>query len=331
MKWQKGIQTVFRNPHKAYEYLKSYYTPAALLDNVSLALTSRFPIGTHVLHKEWDLLIILDTCRYDAMQAVSDEYDFIDCVEKFYSRGGSSPDWIAHTFAKTFEKELEETVYVTANPHAETVLQDREYIPNKHSLAAKRFYKYGDWNTVRPEKLKRFEQVWKYDSGHSGEPEVESYTPPRFITDRAIEISRNEDFDRMILHYMQPHYPYISNAIEESRGLRSYEKNPKAVKKDGYHRVYSSYIDELRHVLDEIEILLENVDADKVAISADHGDAFGKYCVYGHNPGRIHPGVRYVPWVETSAVDKGTHTPDFDYKMSSDGIEKHLQALGYRT
>jgi hypothetical protein len=41
--------------------------------------------------------------------------------------------------------------------------------------------------------------------------------------------------------------------------------------------IWESYIENLRYVLDHVEVLLENVDAEEVAISADHGNAKGEW------------------------------------------------------
>ena len=84
---KKGI----RNPKKACQYMLSSMHPIHPLENLYLFFTSRYPIGTHVFELEWDILVILDTCRVDAMRAVSQDYDFISNVNKIWSLGGTSP------------------------------------------------------------------------------------------------------------------------------------------------------------------------------------------------------------------------------------------------
>lgn len=324
------ISTAVSNPKRIYDYLRARFHPFYIMDDLSLAVTSRYPIGTHVLDKEWDLLIILDTCRVDAMKSVAPEYDFIHDVERIWSRGASSPDWIAHTFDNDRKDVLRNTAYLTANPHAQTVLEDRKYIRSKHSTAATRFYRYGHWNQIRPEELGRFERIWKYKVDDRMK-DLGGYTPPRIVTDRGIDVMRNYDFDRVVLHYMQPHYPYISDAIKEDRDLHTYEQRPELIKKVGKEKVYEAYLNDLRYVLDDIKLLLDSVDSERVAISADHGDAFGEFGMYGHDPGRIHPQIRYVPWVETSATDTGEYTPSTEPIEQSDrSTEEQLRALGYK-
>jgi len=327
---KKGL----KNPSEAYQYLSRYYNPVNLAETVmSVGLNSRFPVGTHVLEKEWDVLVILDTCRVDAMEVVGEEYDFVRDVGRIWSRGGSSPEWIAHTFDNEYREILKNTAVLSANPKMEVVLEDRVYKPEKHTIHHKRFFRYGDWNLVKPSDLARYESLWKYDPQDENiESDLMSkQTLPRIVTDRCIDVMRNEDHDRVILHYMQPHYPYISNAINEQRSLYEYEVRPEAIKTAGREKVFKAYLDHLRYVMDDIRILLNNINADKVAITADHGDAFGEFHMYGHDPGRVHPQVRYVPWVETTATDTGEYTPHIDpLEDESRSTEEQLRALGYK-
>ena len=110
-----------------------------------------------------------------------------------------------------------------------------------------------------------------------------------------------------------------------------YEKTPwEYLKETGdIETVWNAYLDDLRYVLDDVETLLNNVDAERVVISADHGDAFGEYGMYGHNTGSLHPKVRYVPWITTTAENKDTYQPR-DWETSSDiSAEERLKQLGY--
>lgn len=137
----------------------------------------------------------------------------------------------------------------------------------------------------------------------------------------------------MILHYHQPHTPYVANALAEDRPLEPYEENPfRYIRRtDDRETVYETYLDELRWVLDDVEVLLANVDAEQVVISADHGEALGDYGVYGHLIGSLNPAIRQVPWVETTATDSQSYTPEFDSPRDRDvSADAQLEALGYK-
>jgi hypothetical protein len=326
------IRKAIQNPGKAYRYMKNNMHPIHPAENLFLFATSRFPIGTHVLDRDWDVLVILDTCRVDALRMVSDEYDFVNDVERILSCGGTSPEWIAHTFDSVYKDELEKTAYISANPHTKTVLEDRHQLPS-HSAAARRFYRYGKWNPVEKSDLALYDPVFSYHSNiNSLDADfVGDVTPPQYITDRAIAVGREQSPKRMVLHYMQPHYPWVSQAIKQDRDLKEWEELPKRSKSYGRDKVFSAYLDDLRFVLDEVQILLNNLDAETVVISSDHGDAFGEWGIYGHGPGRFHPQVRYVPWAITSASDCGEYEPRIDSpREPTSSMHSQLEALGYR-
>ncbi|WP_154020025.1 alkaline phosphatase family protein [Halococcus sediminicola] len=287
-------------------------------------LTSRYPIGTNIYEREWDLLILLDTCRVDALREVADDYEFLGEINRLLSVGSTSNEWIANTFVDQYASEISETAYVSANGYAERVLEDgiypEVYIGGRRSppsLTADR--------TVDHETFGELDYAWK-----RGESEYEGHIPPRVVTDRAIELGREGEYDHIALHYSQPHAPYTVAAQCEDRERREYEENPFSALRSGTDRslVWEAYLEELRSVLDEVELLIENFDADTVAITADHGEAFGEYGIYGHLPGLLHPDVKYVPWVVTSGTDSQEYTPS-QYNQTTTNTREHLEALGY--
>jgi len=67
-------------------------------------LNTRTTIGTNVFTREWDVLILLNTCRVDALREVAPEYDFNEEVNSIRSVGGRSPEWVAKTFVGECER-----------------------------------------------------------------------------------------------------------------------------------------------------------------------------------------------------------------------------------
>ena len=132
---------------------------------------------------------------------------------------------------------------------------------------------------------------------------------------------------------MQPHGPYAADAIAEERDLEKHEGRPlRYLRNTGdMETVWEAYLNEIRFALDEVEIALNNIDAEKVIITADHGEAFGEYGIYGHTIGSLHPQVRHVPWVETTATDSNTYTPIIEETNAADAsTEEILDALEYK-
>jgi hypothetical protein len=289
---------------------------------------------------------LLDTCRVDALKEVEEEYDFLTKINSISSVGGSTLEWTANTFTPNRRDVINSTAYLTPNGWAKKLIGDRELERKGNDQPGlRRLRQFGNNNLVHTEDFGLLEHIWQYvpeNKDAVGVKELreilddkfnQGRAPPRFLTDRGIAVAREQDFDRLILHYIQPHAPYLGKAIKEGRALKDHEKDPFTYLHDTGERdlVWHSYLYELRRVLDEIEIVLNNIDADTVAISADHGEAFGEYGIYGHHTGSIHPKIRTVPWVETTATDIGTFDPEIEPRSTREvSVDKTLSALGYK-
>lgn len=296
----------------------------SLYKNIWSAITSRYPIGTNVFSKEWDALIVLDTCRVDALKQVASEYDFLTDIGSITSVGSTSSEWIANTFTEKYIDDIRNTVYVAGNSHADFVLKQQDLPPYDRNWGL------ANWRTVSSDQLlhlDRWEDNVKHPEGHRS---------PVRTTDQAIAVGREFDFERFIVHYAAPHDPYTANAVAEEREeLHDYEEDPFLALKSGksFDLVWESYIDHLRYALDNVERLLDNLDAETVYITADHGEGFGEWGIYGHGVGAPSPHVKRVPWAKTTATDTREYDPGIDVhdvqQVDSDSAEEILEDLGY--
>jgi len=262
--------------------------------------------GTPIYEKEWDVLIVLDACRADLFVEVADEYDYAESVETTTSMGSRSNEWMRENFASEFDEQISETALITGNPFSESV--------------------------VDPSRFKLFDQVWKY----AWDDELGTIRPEP-ITDRAIDVGRELRPDKMILHYMQPHFPFIpfpemhpgmdlSNFAEMSTGDVWTQLEQGEFEKD---EVWNAYRANLRHILDQLELLLSNLDYNHVVMTADHGNALGEYGFYGHPEGIPLPCLREVPWCSVQAQDVGSYEPDLTREGGSSDVTQKLESLGY--
>lgn len=252
--------------------------------------------------RDWDVLVLLDACRPDALAEVSDEYDFLpETIPTAHSPGSQSAEWMRETFTDDYRNEVRRTTYVTANPHS-------------RRLDASRF--------------ETLDEVWTY-----GWDSDIGTVPPEIVTDRAISAGRS-GADPLIVHYMQPHAPFrgLDVASEHANLQDSPVKRMQRGEIAG-DEVWDAYVDTLRWVLDSVEVLLKNLQAEKLVLSADHGEGFGEWWCYGHPEGVPLPPVKTVPWVEVEATDERTHEPTHTPEKTSideDDIEKRLENLGYK-
>ncbi|WP_135828374.1 alkaline phosphatase family protein [Halorussus halobius] len=271
--------------------------------------------GTPIYDRDWDVLVLLDTCRVDALESVGDEYEFLPgAVPSFTSLGSTSWEWMHDNFTDEYREEMARTAYVTANPHTR---------------------RFGDEFPAPPEAFGLLDEVWTYE----WDEEVRN-NPPRPVTDRAITVARERDFDRLIVHYMQPHAPYPSLAEFAPEAARLLDDDEDAAVWDLLQTgqlsradAWAAYLETLRWVLGEVDLLLDNLDADRLVVSSDHGEAFGEWGLYGHYRHVPIPVLKTVPWVELSATDTGEYEPSVEsesVEVSDDDVEQRLSALGYK-
>jgi hypothetical protein len=279
------------------------------------AVGRRLSYGTPVYAADWDLLVVLDGCRPDALRAVVDDYGFVDAVETRRSVGSCSSEWLTGTFGTgRFEEAVADTAMVTGNTWTD------RYLDADAFAALDEVWKY----------------VWDDDAGT---------IPAPAVTDRAVALARERDPERLVVHYMQPHHPFVPDPLAGDAGMArtgetSSAANPWLLLRRGevsVERVWDAYVANLRYVLDSVAVLLDNVAAPRVVITADHGNLFGEWGLYGHPMWTPVPALLDVPWVETSARDEGTREPSLTPPtalpvpdvVGGDGVEDRLDALGY--
>lgn len=264
--------------------------------------------GTAIFNRDWDVLVVLDACRPDLLAEAADSYDFLtNSPPTIRSKGSGSRSWMERNFTSEWSSEMKSTAYITGNPFSD------ELVP--------------------PGSFGLLDEVWRY-----GWDDEVGTIPARPITDRAIDVGRNGDFDRMLIHYMQPHFPSVPDPLGTEIELQTFGEGWESVWDDlesgelPTDRVWESYRLNLEYVLEDVSILLDNVDAKTVVISADHGNAFGEFGFYGHPPYNPIPSLRRVPWIEEVGTDNGTYEPTTDRKIEDieEGqVQSRLADLGY--
>jgi len=295
-------------------------------DAVLKVLSSWFPHGVDVFDEEWDVLVILDACRADAMDEMADEYDFAASGTSVWSRGSATREWVPHTFTRSNMREIRDTALVTANPTSRWGL-GHESQPQWPEFS-KRLTR---WDTVDPDDFLEFDEVWQYGPKNPFSGTV----VPCAVTDRAISVWRSTSPERMIVHYLPPHQPYGARALRENRSLNDVERAPWEALKGETPReaVWGRYLEELAFGLDSVRTLIEDIDAERIVLTSDHGEAFGEFGLYAHPMIPI-PQLRKVPWVETSGRGRNEYTPTLEPASGTDTVEgeveEQLELLGYR-
>jgi hypothetical protein len=317
---------------------------------------SRNYSSTSVWEQDWDLLIVLDACRNDLIWEVEDEYDFLNDRGQLTSVGSTTIEWLENTIQHAPSSEIEQTAYITGNPNSIRAFPFK--FPDNCNCGKKLDPGHDDifhaGRTICPAcgethegdrivPVEHLNEVWRSEWNN----ELGTILP-RPITNATIRYGRANDFNRLIVHYMQPHHPFVSipdvdrgtyikpgDESREDRVLQTrtiWDQLQSGELTEDF--VWHHYTENLRYVLDDLNLLLNNINTDSVVITSDHGNAMGEYGVYGHLADVPLPCLVDVPWYRTTACDTGNHDPTSSRKNKEDvttsDVKQRLADLGYK-
>ena len=292
-------------PYRTEDVIHGINHPHAIVSEVNQqynhwqAGTPYNPDGIDVFEEDWDNLIILDACRYDEFVRCS---DLPGQTEHRISRGSTSPEFIRGNFGG---KRLHDLVYVTANDWYAKTRDDID--AEVHALD------FVDRDLM---------------DGRTSRPET--------VSAAAREAAEAYPEKRLMVHYMQPHWPYLGPTGEVFRE----GPFPEVMRTtDATHKeVMQAYRENLDIVLSEVETLLDDLQG-KTVVSADHGELLGErerpipIKTYRHPEGVYVDGLVKVPWhIHESGERKSivAEQPVEEEDIDIESVEKHLKDLGYR-
>lgn len=269
--------------------------------------------GVDIFAADWDNLVLLDACRYDVFEG---EHDLPGRLESRQSRGSSTIEFLRANFDK---RDLHDVVYITANPQ---LYRNPSISPSLHATV----------------------NVWEEEGWNS---EFRTVLPGT-VTEHAMEAASKYPRKRLIVHYIQPHYPFIGPTGREYFDLDSLafwdeirnEELPVAE-----NVLEQAYRENLQIALPHVQRLMDGLEG-KTVVTADHGQALGERLgvvplqYYGHPPSVYADPLVKVPWLVDDRGDRkevvaeqpagestgqsGEETPDVD-----DLVAERLRNLGY--
>lgn len=257
--------------------------------------------GVDVFAEDWDTLVILDACRFDEFERLA---EFPGTLRSQVSRGATSAEFVRGNFAN---RQLHDVVYVSANGWFPKLRDDINAEVHEFVLVER--------------------------------DAVEGLTSrPETVTDRAIEAAEEYPNKRHVVHYMQPHQPYLGPMGEK---LTFGSTLAETVERNDLSRgdVLRAYRENLQLGLDAVERLVDAIDG-KTVISADHGEHLGErerplpVRFYGHMEGLYTNELVDVPWHVLESGQRRrivAEEPDEDRtSIDIDAVEQNLRNLGYK-
>lgn len=263
-----------------------------------------------IFEEDWDNLLILDGCRYDTF---AERVKIDGELQSRHTHTSHSTEFIEHNFRGETHHD---TVYITTNPYI-------------HMIDPDSFYALVDM---------------------LDEWDAETQTVhPRDVVSEAIERAELYEDKRLIVHFMQPHYPFIGETGREidHRGFHGNDDEPTTPSiwramlynmiNAGDEQLETAYRENLDIVLEEVERLLDHIDG-KTVITSDHGNMLGErlapfyFKAYGHPQGVRCQALNHLPWfVPTfdSRRETTTDEPVLVEHSDEEKIDERLTALGY--
>lgn len=308
-----------------------------------VAVKSARPYARHkarpIWADEWDVCLVLDACRWDLWkEVVLPKWDAIPAVDtprltkSHYSVGSASVEWINETFADSHESHWKRTGYVTGNPHTARTPEFSKQFADESVYP------------LQGRGLPYLDEVWADQWGEGFET-----VPPGPMTERGFYAWNNRErygFDKLIVHYMQPHIPFRQSDWSDGwRNTLAFGENPMHMDRKGdweklrdgeidITEFWNAYKDNLLWVLEEVNRWIEETNA-RILITSDHGNAKGEWGFWGHPPGNPLPCLRKVPWVIVDGVGDNKMevevpgTPPVNAGQDPN-VQERLEALGYK-
>lgn len=269
-----------------------------------------------LVNQDWDVLVILDACRYDKFEKYYKQYFIDGKLSKAISPATHTPEFLY----KCFKTKLDDTVYVSGN-----MFVNSKNIPLNHWDS--------NYSWYPKDYFSRIVDVW--DTGFD---KSLGTIPPWEINKHTIVSMDLNKHKRFIVHYMQPHAPFLSWKTNGENIKDYWTKKENDVKtfrekmihwafgyfsertmwiignllgrlpKDGRGQLYikegrqgyiNHYENNLKIVLKYVKQLIDLFPSKKFLVISDHGDRLGEGGHYGHSKTKIRDRIiTEVPWLK---------------------------------
>lgn len=267
------------------------------------------PNGTGIFELDWDTLVILDACRYDFFEK---EADLPGTTEYRYSRASATYEFVPANFT---DRQLYDTIYLGVISW---------FLRLKDEINA---------------------DVFKTVDLQSEENDIEwanerlQAPTPETVTRHALQTTEEYPNKRLIVHYLQPHHPFVGLFGREHFKQESTSLLEVVAESDqSDEQLREAYRENLSLVLKEVENLLDGLSG-RTIVTADHGEMLGDrhdYLPvkdYGHHPGIFNDPTVQVPM---HVYESGTRrrvtseSPERDSVADEEQLDDRLRNLGYR-
>lgn len=264
--------------------------------------------GFDILEEDWDNLVILDACRFDAFRDLAQQLP--GNLEKRESKAGATTEFLRHNFQS---QDLRDTIYITANP---------QFYRNKEDIDATFFQEYNVW-------------IDNWAENHRT-------VRPGVVTEKSLSVAEEYPNKRLIIHYLQPHAPYIGPTGKElPTDYLNFWSSYRAGEFDiDIETAKQAYYENVEVVIPHVERLLNELQG-KTVVTADHAELLGERDSpipirrYGHARYTYIPELVEVPWLtyqngtRKNTMVENESVGETDKRVTEDTVRERLKDLGY--
>lgn len=247
----------------------------------------------------WDIIIILDACRLDSFIKILPDIYLDNCFQVVNSEASATTAWLEKHWGNDFHMDI---VYISGTPFVNSkgiCIEDTSSFDGRNHFGI--IFDTWDWGFNK--KTGRVE--------------------PEAIVQDAIVAGRINSGARLIIHFMQPHSPYLFEKKKLEPLAFLHKLIPKKIFQFLRHRIptliryntsihipeynqhflYSddeiqkAYEKNLKSVEKYLKILIDFFSDKNIIITSDHAEYLGEDGKYGHG-GELNDFITSVPFVK---------------------------------
>lgn len=279
----------------------------------------------NVLKEDWDVLIILDACRFDYFKKVylkEFKQKLNGTLERRKSLGSSTPEWLSKTFIDYYDID-----YYSANPYVNSIGYEIDKLTGDET----------NFNWCSVDHFKNIIDVWNFGFNNS----YGTVLPETFR-----ELSKNLNSSKKILHLIQPHIPFIHPDVKKLSKKHSWGNIPNkkeeekkytfkyrmttflfntildkfiksnitrfrirdifntpskvyyelAYRQLGIKGIKLYYQSAVYRVLRNVVNMIKYLDGN-IVITSDHGECLGEHNIFGHPSFKEYDELKIIPWL----------------------------------
>jgi hypothetical protein len=231
-------------------------------------------------------------------------------LEKRESKAGATTEFLRHNFQS---RNFQDTIYITANP---------QLYRNNEEIHVEFFREYHVWIDNWAENYRTVR--------------------PNVVTKKSLSVSEQYPNKRLIIHYLQPHAPYIGPTGDElpKKYLNFWSSFTSGEFDIDLETAKQAYDENVEIVIPHVKRLLDEIPG-KTIVTADHAELFGErdrpipIRRYGHAFYTYIPKLVEVPWLTHQNGNRKDITienkdpEDTREKVTEETVKKRLEDLGY--